>query len=399
LIPSDILVLQAPHAQAHLQSDRVAAARRGAVIPSLTGIRGIAALWVLLHHFETHIASALGLARDDLGSLTREGFRGVDLFFVLSGFVLMHNHAAEFRAPSLAVTRRFYLRRFLRIYPLNAAVLVALVPVALLLPDFVAWQRHNNGVLSALHARDYSAAGFLQSLALAQSWALVKLGEWNGPAWTLSAEVFGYLLFPALAPWVARQAAPLRLAALALASLAVLTGLMLAFGHVRDNPSGLFGLARMLFAFVAGMCLARCHHTWRWSGGWGGAIAAVSFAAALLLPFLGSWPGFAAAPLLTVFAFAGLVFGLAFGQGVMNTLFTLPPVMFLGQISFSLYLVHYVPVRLYHWTVETQLPALAQPARLALLAATLAGSFLLAVAAWRWVELPAQRLGRRLSRA
>jgi peptidoglycan/LPS O-acetylase OafA/YrhL len=84
---------------------------------------------------------------------------------------------------------------------------------------------------------------------------------------------------------------------------------------------------------------------------------------------------------------------------LVNALFTLPPVMFLGQISFSLYLVHYVPVRLYHWTVETQLPALAQPARLALLAATLGASFLLAVAVWRWVELPAQRLGRRLSRA
>ncbi|MGQ0494914.1 acyltransferase family protein [Komagataeibacter intermedius] len=91
-------------------------------IPSLTGVRGIAALWVFMTHF-------YGLAADILHQpwmlqslFLFNGFRGVDLFFVLSGFILMHVHEGQFTVLRWHVIRDFFIVRFFRVYPLNTFV-------------------------------------------------------------------------------------------------------------------------------------------------------------------------------------------------------------------------------------------------------------------------------------
>ena len=112
-------------------------------VPSLTGLRGAAAIWVLLYHVTTFaprfgvswIAGAPGLGF---------GWMGVDLFFVLSGFILMRVYAGDFLRPSVEATARFAKARLARVYPLSLAVLGLIVLVAWWDPSFVAWGQARN---------------------------------------------------------------------------------------------------------------------------------------------------------------------------------------------------------------------------------------------------------------
>lgn len=159
-------------------------------IPSLTGIRGVAALWVLIFHlWQTMDLPFTAWLKSII--FIEDGWRAVDLFFVLSGFILMHVHGADFHSFSRARTIDFFKKRFFRVYPLNAAVLVLIAILVFSSPSYVAWVR-------ALDPAVYSTAGFVQRLFLASRWGLPDFGEWNGVTWSLSVEIVGYAFFPVI---------------------------------------------------------------------------------------------------------------------------------------------------------------------------------------------------------
>ncbi len=367
---------------------------RGGAIPSLTGVRGVAAAYVFLTHAQPVLALFLAVPAIDDWLVLRNGFRGVDLFFLLSGFILMHVHAADFATLERERTRRFLVLRAFRVYPLNAAVLLLLVPAAVLLPGFVAWTRMRGGVPVPWHEHDFSAAGLLQSALLAQCWSGVKPGQWNGPAWSLSAEVFGYALFPPLA-WMAMRVRRARLAAAAAgAALGLLCLALLAFGHAQDNPTAAFGLVRMLFCFAAGIALWRCFRLWP-----AGTRAAPTLAAASLA-WVAVCVGVPGPGMLAVFGFAGLILALAYRRGRIDAALSSPAALFLGRISFAFYLVHYPLLQLAAWLFERQGWAAAPlPARVAMLAALLGLCVAAAELLHRLVERPSQRLARAVLRA
>ena len=95
----------------------------GAHLPALDGLRGVAVLMVLLFHF-AHLDRPGGAAQRWLLGATGAGWAGVDLFFVLSGFlitgILLDARGAR------GYFRAFYLRRVLRIFPLYYAYLAVL---------------------------------------------------------------------------------------------------------------------------------------------------------------------------------------------------------------------------------------------------------------------------------
>ena len=164
---------------------------RPKVIPSLTGIRGIAACWVLLFHLQM-IGEANGMTPALPGyRLLAAGWTGVDLFFLLSGFMLMHANARPFAALRRGSVARFFAARFLRVYPLGVA---SLAFVALIIAADPGFARH----FATLSPGNLSRASFLATLSLATRWVPVK-GSWNEPIWSLSAEIIGYLAFPILA--------------------------------------------------------------------------------------------------------------------------------------------------------------------------------------------------------
>lgn len=162
-----------------------AATARG-TLPALTGIRFIAALWVLGYHLTRPYLSAHdGVARNFVAGAPV----ALTVFFLLSGFVLTWVYSsAPFHTRSFAAAR---VSRVVPIYVL--AVLVAL-PVGLV-----------------ARARGIVDDGYLSLLFVAtgtQAWVPSAALQWNPPLWSVSAEIAFYFAFPLLLPLVLRARTP-----------------------------------------------------------------------------------------------------------------------------------------------------------------------------------------------
>src|SRR5258705_5569923 len=92
-------------------------------IPALTGLRGVAAFWVVLFHMEW--GSSI--------PIIEKGYLGVDVFFILSGFVLMHVYAG-FETTDFDYVR-FIKARIARIYPLHIFALLLLAVLVICFPS------------------------------------------------------------------------------------------------------------------------------------------------------------------------------------------------------------------------------------------------------------------------
>lgn len=148
-------------------------------LPNLTALRFFAAMLVLGFHLT---ASGDATPHGVLKQFFMQGFVGVPLFFVLSGFVLAYSHDS---VPSLP---RFYLARFARVYPL------CLFALSLVLS--FTW-------IIAKRPPGPDAGRFIPAdLLLLQAWVEHIALSGNSPAWTLSVEAFLYFLFPVLLPFV-----------------------------------------------------------------------------------------------------------------------------------------------------------------------------------------------------
>jgi peptidoglycan/LPS O-acetylase OafA/YrhL len=143
-------------------------------IRGLTGLRGIGALWVVLFH----LTFGRGIPVIDLG------FLGVDLFFILSGFVL--SYVSITNIDTVPRYLEFLRQRLTRIYPLHLFTLCILAMIVLFVPGFS--ERYN--------VPRFEPDAFVASLLLIQNWFYWLPGCWNAPSWSLSAEWFAYLTFP-----------------------------------------------------------------------------------------------------------------------------------------------------------------------------------------------------------
>src|SRR6185437_5078025 len=110
-----------------------------ATMPALTGLRGIAAIWVVLFH----------LFWPGIDPVTRTGYLGVDIFFILSGFVLSHVYFCKEEFFTRSGYRRFLLTRLARIYPLHLATLIFLLIIVATLPGFTGYSRPGSFGLTA----------------------------------------------------------------------------------------------------------------------------------------------------------------------------------------------------------------------------------------------------------
>jgi len=93
-------------------------------IKALTSLRGIAAMVVVMQHFST---TAQRHAAVNIPSLVPHGYMAVDLFFVLSGFIMAYTYHADFALRGNLAMPSFLLKRAARILPLNTVTVVAIV--------------------------------------------------------------------------------------------------------------------------------------------------------------------------------------------------------------------------------------------------------------------------------
>jgi peptidoglycan/LPS O-acetylase OafA/YrhL len=159
-------------------------------IRQLTGIRFIAAAWVLLYHLQGPLG-VLGLGDIPVFSdVIRVGRLGVDLFFALSGFILTHTYLTRMgRNFHLRSTARFLWLRLARIYPVHLVMLVV-AGLAVYAQARVTGAELNRSWLNPID--------FIKQLLLIQEWGPDPQRGWNFVAWSLSMEWLAYLLFPAL---------------------------------------------------------------------------------------------------------------------------------------------------------------------------------------------------------
>lgn len=292
-------------------------------LEALTGIRGLAAWGVVFYHLRFSLSELLPAW---VVAALGKGYLAVDLFFMLSGFVIWLNYAARLRGGGWGQTRAFLWRRFARVWPLHGAVLAGFAAFALLLEA------------SGRDTAGYPWAELPMHLLLVQNWGFLPALAWNHPAWSISTELAAYLLFPALVAACQWE----RLPTWALLTVAAILGLLihLLFAWHGETTLGVridqLGLWRCLVGFAMGMVLAILWQRWR-EARWAAQAAAVACVLALGQAWALNLPETAVVP--AVF-FTGLL-ALALGNGAIARLLASKPLHYLGEISYATYLSHF----------------------------------------------------------
>jgi len=342
-------------------------------ITPLTSIRGVAALWVVAFHLFKNLSNhgiALTAGTPVWRALSAGQF-GVDIFFVLSGFII----AQTYRSLTVGGIPEFLFKRFARVYPLHLVVLALMVPAV-----FVMGLLGRTPVDADYFA--YSALPYHFTLTFA--WFGHPIG-WNAPAWSVSIELLAYAAFPGLLMLSKRLPAPARiiLATLcAAASVAIL-------GYAGFENTGLGAIGRGLLGFTIGVLMQ--------------SLAPLGFA----VPFVPTAALAALAVLATVsdgsvvlapLAVAILIPALASrGRDPVLIALSNPVALWLGRVSYSVYLVHF-PLLL-AWLNLLRLPFFAAHGGLSV--AVFIASYLITVlvascASYALIESPARTALRGL---
>ena len=294
-------------------------------LPGLTGLRGLAALWVVLYHYCSLYLPALNA--DWLGGLLSRGYLAVDLFFLLSGFVLAHVYSDVAERKGFAFFRSFMRARVARIYPLHLVVLALFIAMAFAVRGIHYVQQGYYYPLPLTGARSFEA--LVANVLMLQG---VQAGElsWNYPAWSISVEFAAYLVFPLVVGLLWRISGRSLLGA-ALAALAAVWALAYVAGGDMNQWDGLTALWRCLPQFFLGCICYRVYRqglvdtrAWAW----------LVFAAALLMLYFDLQDVFVVTllPLVILCAVSA--------RGASGRMLNARPVVLLGEISFSIYLVH-----------------------------------------------------------
>jgi peptidoglycan/LPS O-acetylase OafA/YrhL len=307
---------------------------------ALTGVRFFAALWVVVYHSVRHNSGLLHAnypnALHVVAPVAGAGARGVDLFFMLSGFVLALTYLDRMGGRlELRGTLRFLWLRLARIWPLYILVLLGAAVLRILRHE--AWGTSDTATLTW--------ANLLRQALMVQQWFKPEQGpvSWVGPAWSLSAEWLAYLVFPVVVLAVALGHRRLRARTLLLLSVLTMVPLVVSISSHGDLTDWVW-IPRILCEFVTGMVLcaglSRLDLTpqgRRLAGV--GAIASVAAVvgwlyvvrAAELAPHDASF---------VVVLFLPLIACLAIGTGPLNAFLSTRALVLGGGISYALYLVH-----------------------------------------------------------
>jgi peptidoglycan/LPS O-acetylase OafA/YrhL len=352
---------------------------------SLDVLRGIAALSVVFWHWQHFFFDGTRKAPvaldalplyDVFFALYTKGWLGVDLFFCLSGFIFYWLYSAAVASNAVS-GRDFFVLRFSRLYPLHLATLLAVAigqALFLRMTDSYFVYPHND----AYH--------FVLNLLFAPAWGLEESTSFNAPVWSVSVEVALYALFFALC-----RLLPVRPRVLLGAAAAGLV-LMEVYLPLGRGMSAFFIGGCVYLAYERIVASSRTEALARWLP-W--LVGALWLLAVALSPGAGqSWFG---ARLMHLYA-AALLFPL--------TILTLAlvetrrghlmrRVAFLGDISYSSYLLHFplqfAVIGVVIWIGLDRTIFYSAWTFVAFLALLLAVSLV----SYRFLELPAQRALRR----
>ncbi len=329
-------------------------------IANLTPLRGIAAFLVMVFHYEIFVRPIFPAS---VAPVLGKSYLWVDLFFVLSGFIIAHVYTRSFEGGLTGEgLKRFFQARFARIYPLHFATLAYLVLIALL--SFGAGMDRTK---SPAFFFDFEQLP-LQLTLLHATW-LADEPWWNTPSWSISTEWWAYVCFPVLAVVFARGNWLVRailILLVAFAYFAIMEWLQPHFWETRWARLGFdpeiipfergtidivaqSAPVRCLAGFIIGMMGWEVWKSGRFATFFGSGYSFLAYCALLIL----GWSTETLIDPLAVVIFAMMILSLAHNDDWLSTWFGNRPMTHLGDISYSIYLVH-MPV-LISWMVVREI--------------------------------------------
>jgi peptidoglycan/LPS O-acetylase OafA/YrhL len=350
---------------------------------SLTSLRGFLAVWVVFYHYWSDVLLLFpGMAV--FSPIVRIGHVAVPVFFMLSGFVLAYNYAARFERLSAPDVFRFLALRWARIYPVHLFSLLVVLGMV--------WVSRRRGY--DLTWSGYTAGDFVRNLFLVHTWVPRFELNWNYPSWSISSEWFAYLMFPpAVALLLRHLVTPFRAITFGIMA-AIASGAVMCWWE--PWPFGI--LVRVVPSFLAGASVfwivrrpaASPPGAWRWVP----ELLVVALAAGCFLPSESL-----SIPLLLV-GFFGLLVLLVWLEGQCHRGWISGPAVFLGEVSYSLYMTHTLVQKVvYRLMPAAKVAKSGAGAKLGLLAVYAVAVVVACLATYYLIEAPSRRYFRkRLSR-
>jgi peptidoglycan/LPS O-acetylase OafA/YrhL len=365
-----------------------AASRSLPRVPQLDGVRGIAILLVLIWHYVYCQLTSDAVRQLRILRAINLTWSGVDLFFVLSGFLIAgilidHRGARNY-------FQVFYVRRACRIFPLYVLVLALALGAAAIIPATFpsrAW-------LLARPLPWWSYATLTQNIWMAMRGDFGP--NWLGITWSLAVEEQFYLVIPLVIYLVSRRT--LLGAALAgVLAAPLLRALFPGFRAFVDAPWRADSL-------LSGVCLAIMVRSPSFL------IVVSRYRGALLALFLALLAGAGAltvspdrftgalSPLWLALLYATFIL-IAFVDAVppLTALLRLPPLMWLGRLAYGTYMIHQAVSGILHGWAGHDEPKMLTLADAGVTAAAAVVTLLLASLSYRWVEGPMLRFGSRFT--
>jgi peptidoglycan/LPS O-acetylase OafA/YrhL len=307
--------------------------RKPARLNGLTGLRTFAAINIVFFHFSN--PKWFGW----FAPVVNAGYASVSFFILLSGFVLSYNYAGRARNGELNKAR-FWEARFTRLYPIYFLSLL------------LSWRMVPAEYAEHTHAMFWT--GMALSPLLLQGWIPEIATFLNTPAWTMSAEAAYYMAFP----WLAKAKRPERVGP-QLAKMAVVWGFGLIPGtlYILLNPDGIAHPDRWsygpwlqvlkytpwthLASFIFGVMLANLDELVPRAGRLRLMLGLGGFAATFFLLWLGSDIPYAIIhDGLLMPLFGCIILGLS-GENPLARAIGWRPLVFVGEASYCLYLLHF----------------------------------------------------------
>ncbi len=293
-------------------------------LPVLEILRGIAALLVVLYHvsWNSHLSTS---------NIVHNGYLMVDLFFILSGYVMLHSYGS--RLASFEQANLFIRARFARLYPLHIATLGGFFAIELL-----KWSTVHFGVarIATTPFSTNNAKTLAVHLLLLQGMGLEPQPTWNTPAWSIGVEFWLYSVFAAA--MLLFKGRRIAIAAVFLAAVGMVASWNLEHSL---NATASHAFLRGLAGFFTGVLIKAADLR----------IPRPLFVPLLVavLAFLALKPaGPGPADFLAIPLFAALVIA----AGTDATLPAPQPLVWTGKVSYSIYLVHQLVIWCFEFVLQ-----------------------------------------------